>query len=86
MRVSVRLKGIWASALIASFAMVQTPALTYGQTQTALAVQTPALPTSDANIDDAAKKVLLRARQALAQSDLTAAADLLNQALSLIHI
>ena len=80
MRVSVRLKGIWASALIASFAMVQTPALTYGQTQTALAVQTPASPTSDANIDDAAKKVLLRARQALAQSDLTAAADLLNQA------
>ena len=82
MRVSVRLKGIWASALIASFAMVQAPASTYGQTQTAPAVQTTAASTmaGEANIDEAAKQVLLRARQALAQSDLTQAESLLNEA------
>jgi len=34
----------------------------------------------DANIDEAAKQVLLRARQALAQSNLTQAESLLNQA------
>ncbi len=85
MRVSVRLKGIWASALIASFAMVQGPALTYGQTSAAPAVQTPAAATSVgvANNDEAAKQVLLRARQALAQSDLTTAEALLNQAASM---
>ena len=84
MRVSVRLKGIWASALIASFAMVQAPASTYGQTQTAPAVQTTASSTvDDANIDEAAKKVLLRARQALAQSNLTLAESLLNEAAAL---
>ena len=85
MRVSVRLKGIWASALIASFAMVQAPALTYGQTQTAPAVQSTAAPTSvgEASTDEAAKKVLLRARQALAQSDLTLAESLLNEAAAL---
>ena len=82
MRVSVRLKGIWASALIASFAMVQGPALTYGQTQAAPAVQTPAAATTvgEANVDKAAQQVLLRARQALAQSDLATAETLLNQA------
>ena len=86
MRVSVRLKGIWASALIASFAMVQAPASTYGQTQTAPAVKTTATPApvvGEANIDEAAKKVLLRARQALAQSDLTQAESLLNEAAAL---
>ena len=85
MRVSVRLKGIWASALIASFAVVQPPALTYGQTQTASTVQTTASPTtveSDANMD-AAKQVLLRARQALAQSDMTTVESLLTQAASM---
>ncbi|MDB2687200.1 hypothetical protein N9Y42_08300 [Mariniblastus sp.] len=90
MRVSVRLKGIWASALIASFTVVQAPASTYGQTQTApavstaaTAVATPAAPTmvvGDANIDEAAKQVLLRARQALAQSDLMQAESLLKEA------
>ena len=83
MRVSVRLKGIWASALIASFAMVQGPASTYGQTEAAPAVQkTPAAATvvTEANTDNAAKQVLLRARQALAQSDLATAEALLNQA------
>ena len=83
MRVSVRLKGIWASALIASFAMVQAPASTYGQTQTAPAVSTTAASTAivgEASIDEKAKLVLLRARQALAQSDLTTAETLLNQA------
>ena len=82
MRVSVRLKGIWASALIASFAMVQGPASTYGQTQTAPAVQTPAAATTvgEANTDKAAQQILLRARQALAQSDLATAETLLNQA------
>ena len=78
----MRLKGIWASALIASFAMVQGPASTYGQTQTAPVVQTPAAATTvdQANVDNAAKQVLLRARQALAQSDLATAETLLNQA------
>ena len=80
MRVSVRLKGIWASALIASFAMVQAPASTYGQTQTAPAVSTTATPAGEANIDEAAKQVLLRARQALAQSDLMKAESLLKEA------
>ena len=86
MRVSVRLKGIWASALIASFAMVQAPASTYGQTQTAPAVQTTAAPATvvgEANIDEAAKQVLLRARQALAKSDLAKAESLLNEAAAL---
>jgi len=52
--------------------MVQGPALTYGQTQAAPAVQTPAAATTvgEANVDKAAQQVLLRARQALAQSDL----------------
>ena len=83
MRVSVRLKGIWASALIASFAMVQAPASTYGQTQAASAVQSNAASSmivDEANIDEAAKRVLLRARQALAQSDLTQAESLLKEA------
>ena len=82
MRVSVRLKGIWASALIASFAMVQGPALTYGQTQAVPAVQAPAASAmvGEANVESAAKQVLLRARQALAQSELTTAEALLNQA------
>ena len=85
MRVSVRLKGIWASALIASFAMVQGPASTYGQTQTAPAVQIPAAATTvgEANTDKAAQQILLRARQALAQSDLATAETLLNQAAAL---
>ena len=85
MRVSVRLKGIWASALIASFAMVQGPALTYGQTQTAPAVRTTAAVTTvgEANTDKTAQQILLRARQALAQSDLATAETLLNQAAAL---
>ena len=86
MRVSVRLKGIWASALIASFTVVQAPASTYGQTQTAPAVQTTAAPTTvvgDANTDEAAKQVMLRARQALAQSDLMQAESLLKEAAAL---
>ena len=85
-RVSVRLKGIWASALVASFAVIQTPAMTYGQTNAATAAQTTASQASiagEANNDEAAKKVLLRARQALAQSELQRAADLLGQASSM---
>ena len=86
MRVSIRLKGIWASALIASLAVVQAPALTYGQTQTAPAVSIPAPSTTVAgneNANAAAKQVLLRARQALAQSDLATAESLLTQAQAL---
>lgn len=85
-RVSVRLKGIWASALVASFAVIQTPAMTYGQTNAATAAQTTASQATfagEANNDEAAKKVLLKARQALAQSDLRRAADLLGQASSI---
>ena len=82
MRVSVRLKGLWASALVASLAVV--PSLAFGQNEfvpTTSAQPTAVAPTSSVQQNQAdasaeAKRLLLKARQALANDDLQTSASM----------
>lgn len=76
MRVSVRLKGLWASALVASLAVV--PSMAFGQNefvpntsaQPAAVNSTTSVQQNQADASAEAKRLLLKARQALANDDL----------------
>ena len=85
MRVSVRLKGFWASALVASLAVVQAPSAARAQNEfVPNEVQTPATAseaapdqttasTSPDKVAMEAKRLLLKGRHALAKGDLATA-------------
>ena len=83
MRVSVRLKGLWASALVASLAVVPSMALGQNEFQPNQSAQQPAAVSNSAGAESSsadqtaeAKRLMLKARQALAVGDLQTASKM----------
>lgn len=95
MRVSVRLqKSLWASALVLSLAVTQSPSMTFGQNQFPVGntvansvngqfsppgEQSAPVPTDKATMVEA-RRALLKARQALAHSDVETAKAMMESA------